>query len=439
MSVFKRDSGKGKTEYYHYRFESNNKRYTGVCEGCIEKKEAKEYEKALRLEVAELSKMKTAQALVLERRDELTGGNPISLEEAYDLSLKKPRKRQPSQKQLDSKRSYWQDFQNFIECEYSEVKNISDVKRNHAEEYLQHLRTEGRYNKQVTYKANKKEVEYDRDHNLSPRTCNVFHDTIKEVFTLLAHDTGLIDNPFDNIHKLKNDYQSREAFTEEELKLIAKKHDPFIYPLFAIGITTALREGDICTLRWTEIDLDKGLITKQMHKTGNIVEIPIMQPLHVLLVELQEKSNGSEYVLPDHAKMYINNSYGISNRVKSFLDSLKIKNTVKPKGRTREVSIKDVHSLRHTFCYLAGVYGIPFLIVKDICGHVSPEMTALYQSHATIKEKRKQLQQMPDFMGLLPEAKEDTQEHERRELIELIQAMPIKKVIELKQLAEKGA
>jgi integrase len=225
-----------------------------------------------------------------------------------------------------------------------------------------------------------------------------------EIFEILAEDAGLIENPFASIPKLKNDYQQREAFTEDELKLIAEQADEFIYPIFAIGISTALREGDICTLRWSEIDFNRNLITRKMLKTGNTVEIPIMPPLHELLIKLKEKYGDNEYVLPEHASMYLKNTDGISWRVKKFLKSLGIKTTKKVPGRTRAVSIKDVHSLRHTFCYLAGAYGIPFLVVKDICGHVSEEMTALYQKHATVELKREKLQKMPDFMGLLPES-----------------------------------
>lgn len=105
---------------------------------------------------------------------------------------------------------------------------------------------------------------YERKHNLSPRTCNVFHNTLKEMFQLLTEDAGLIENPFGAIPKLNNEYQQREPFTEEELKLIAeqKKANEFIYPIFAIGISKALREGDIYTLKWSEVDFSRNLITR---------------------------------------------------------------------------------------------------------------------------------------------------------------------------------
>ena len=422
MAVFKRKTSRGEAQFYHYKFMVDGKWHYGVCKKCTTKKVAERYEQTIKEKVLELSNQKNLKALVENFRDELAGGNAISLEEAFDLSLKKPRKKSLSEKQRESKRSYFNDFLAFMKELHPDAKKLSDVKKAHAEEYINHLRTEGRFNKKVSYKSAQRETAYERKHNLSPRTCNVFHNTIREVFSLLAEDAGLIENPFAAIPKLNNDYQQREAFTEEELKLIAEKADEFIYPIFAIGISTALREGDICTLKWDEIDFERNLITRRMLKTGNTVEIPIMPPLRTLLEKLRTRSEENDYVLPEHAAMYLKNSDGISWRVKQFLKSIGIKTTKKVPGRTREISIKDVHSLRHTFCYMAGAYGIPFLIVKDICGHVSEEMTALYQKHASVALKREKLQQMPDFMGLLPEAPESDKEsvlcHKLKAIIE---------------------
>ena len=403
MAVFKRTLSSGKeTRFYYYKFKAAGEVRRGVCTECTTKKEALAFEKKVRGKYLELAKQKSLKAMMENFRDEFAGGNPITLEQAFDFSLKKPRKKPLSGKQRESKRSYWGDFLAFMKECYPDVKKLSDVKKSHAEEYIGHLRTEGRFNKKVLYQSSHGETTYERKHNLSPRTCNVFHNTLREVFSLLAEDAGLLENPFATIPKLNNDYQQREAFTEDELRLIAEKADKFIYPIFAIGISTALRAGDICTLRWDEIDFERNLITRRMLKTGNTVEIPIMPPLRTLLEKLSEQSGDNEYVLPEHAAMYLKNSDGISWRVKKFLKSIGIKTTKKVPRRTREISIKDVHSLRHTFCYMAGAYGIPFLVVKDICGHVSEEMTALYQKHASVALKREKLRQMPDFMGLLP-------------------------------------
>ena len=90
---------------------------------------------------------------------------------------------------------------------------------------------------------------------------------------------------------------------------------------------------------------------------------------------------------------------GISYRVKSFLESLGITTTKLGRGRVRATSVKDVHSLRHTFAYLAGCYQIPLPVVQSILGHMSPEMTKHYQAHADREAKEKYLAKLPNFIG----------------------------------------
>ena len=86
-------------------------------------------------------------------------------------------------------------------------------------------------------------------------------------------------------------------------------------------------------------------------------------------------------------------------KAKDFLESLKIQTTRKIEGRSRLVSVKDVHSLRHSFCFLAGIYGIQLLIVQSICGHMTPQMTSLYQRHADLKVKQAAMAKMPAFLS----------------------------------------
>lgn len=428
MSIFKKITSAGETEFYHYRFRMNGKTYCGTCKGCTKKPDAEKYEKNVRNQVIILSNQKNVKALVENFRDQLTGGSGITLADAYELSLEKPGKREPSLPRIKFKRTYWQDFTSFMQDQFSDVKTLANVRRTHVEAYIKSIRTNGRYVKTVTFKVGRKPIsvdgkmpsdkrkkmaQYQVKGNLSNSTCNTIQQTLSEVFDKLFDDAGLVENPVKDIPKLANEQEDREIFTEKELKCIRENADDFILPLFLIGITTALREGDICTLRWKEIDLDNNVITRKMQKTRHTVEIPIMPPLRTFLIEQQEKSGDSEFVLPEHAAMYLDNRTGISFRVKRFLENIGINTTRKVENRHRAISVKDLHSLRHCFCYYAGAYGIPFLVVKDIVGHVSPQMTELYQSHADNRLKREKLTQMPDFMSLsahlgelLPELKQ---------------------------------
>ena len=434
MSVAKRKTKSGYTKEYHYAFAQDGKRYRGVCEGCTTKREAEEYEKNLRKRVQEAAAKKDVKQLYEHFREELTGSKDILLADAYEKSLEKPKTRMPSEKQVRSKRAYWLDFTAFLNERYPDLQKLSEVRPLHAEAYIQYLRQNGRFNKTVTYRGSvvTQERSYQLKSELSPQTINTYQQALTEVFQLLARDAGIAENPFSSIPRLKKDAETREAFSEEELCVIRDNLDDFTQPLFTIAIATALREGDICTLKWSEVDFKQDLIIKRMRKTGNMVEIPIMPPLRDYLLQLQTATAKSEYVLPKHAEMYLNNSSGVSYRIKQFLENkCRITTTKTLEGRSRAVSVKDLHSCRHTFCYYAGLYGIPLSIVQSIVGHMTPEMTKHYSAHASLSAKREQMRQLPEFMMLTGLETRDFEAADREELHRLISTLPIEKVREL--------
>ncbi|MFA6714136.1 MAG: tyrosine-type recombinase/integrase [Victivallaceae bacterium] len=187
-------------------------------------------------------------------------------------------------------------------------------------------------------------------------------------------------------------------------------------------------------MKWIEIDLNHNPIRRLTQKTDKEVIIPIMPPLKKFLEKQYSISSKDKYVLPGHAEMYQTNPSGITWRVKKFLESLGIKTTKVPEGRKRAVSIKDVHSLRHSFCYYAGLYNVPLAIVQAVVGHMSPEMTKHYTMHATSNDIKKAFLNMPDMFEVLDITSETKSievidsDPERLEMAELSRTLPIEEV-----------
>ena len=428
MSVAKRKTSGGETDEYHYDFSQNGKRYRGVCEGCTTRTAALGYEKTLREKVKALSEQKSVGALVENFKRELTGGDKITLDAAFELYLAKPRRKQPSAQQQQINRSQWNDFVAFMHATYPAIEQLDCVSRLHAESYIRQLREKGRFVRTIRYQrviqGKRVEHSYEAQSRLSGRTVNAFHKTLKSVFSKLQEEAGILYNPFE-FDMMDNDSESRDAFTPAELKLISDNLDPFVRPLFLIGICTGLSEGDICTLRWSEIR-DERWIIRRRRKTGAALEIPILPPLANFLREQKPLSAGSEYILPEHAAMYASNPSGISYRVKSFLEGLGIQTTRTGRNRGRATSVKDVHSLRHTFAYLAGCYQIPLPVVQSILGHMSPEMTRHYQAHADREAKEKYLAKLPTLIGGTSEI--PALELSRQEVIRQIQTLSLEQL-----------
>jgi integrase len=288
----------------------------------------------------------------------------------------------------------------FLADRYPAAKTLRAVNREMADAYIRHLQVTGKYERGIHFQrtGRRKEISYLRPAgSISAKTVNDYLGDIKQVFTTLTPDAGLPVNPFAHLSKQRAQHSEREAFTAEELQLIGQRADPFLYPLFAVGITTGLRAGDICTLRWAEVDLAGGWINREMLKTKRVVRVPLLPSLRQYLSSLPRSG---ELVLPDLAAMYHQNPTGITYRVKRFLASLNITSTKRVPGRSRMASTKDIHSLRHTFVYVAAASGIPLPVVQSIVGHFTPRMTQHYANHANDKLKAETIQRLPDYLGL---------------------------------------
>ena len=71
-----------------------------------------------------------------------------------------------------------------------------------------------------------------------------------------------------------------------------------------------------------------------------------------------------------------------------MLSHLEIDSLKSHAGRSRRTSVKDIHSLRHTFCYLHGIQGTPLVTLQSMVGHMDKRMTEAYMMHQTEELKR---------------------------------------------------
>lgn len=437
---------------FHYRFKLNGKDYSGVCTGCevpknsspkaiaaIEKK-ARQIEMECRTKVtqeiaerenaeAEIRKNRTVRALVENYKYELTGGRPIAFGEAFALAAAKPSRREACSRYAEQRRLYWNDFAAFMTANFPDVLDLSSVRRMHCEAYVKFLVDHGRFVKEVSYSAQKrkriKTISYMCDYKISPKTVKEIVGVCKWVFSRLREDAGLISDPWHDVVLPAQRPVEREVFTPSELRLIRKgiQTNDFCRPLFMIAANSGLTEGDICCMKWSEFDWATGYFRAHRRKTGVRITLPLLPEL---IGYLQSLPRNGEYVLPDHAEMYLRQPSSVSERVKNFLNGLGIVTTVEVPGR-RAVSVKDLHSMRHVFCYRAKRAGIPESIIKKFVGHAVLAMTEHYADHDTDEELRTEIQKLrPLFVGETGDTEDET--GVRKKLAELAYTLPLETV-----------
>ena len=409
---------------FHYRFMVAGKICSGVCEGCATQKQAEAFEAKIRRESLNVRRHRTVRALIEDYRCELTGSTPISLREAYDLAESKPARREAGEEYRQLRRLYWSDFAAFMAGEYPHISLLTEVHRMHCEAYVKHLTTKGRYIKTVV--ANDREYEW--KYGVAPKTVKAIVAVCRWVFTRLEEDAGLVGSPWNNVVLPAPAPIDREVFTMEELRLIHEgiQHNRFQFVLFFVAANSGLTEGDICTLKWDDIDWTNRFLRRDRRKTGTPIDIPLMPEMEAFI--LSQPRNG-EYIFPEHAEMYLRRSTAVSARIGTFLHNLGIKTTVEVPGR-RAVSVKDLHSMRHVFCYRAKRAGIPESMIAKIVGHKVLAMTQHYADHDTDDDLRREMKKLPPLFvgeaGVVSQAVDP-----RKRLADLAYSLPLEKVEEL--------
>lgn len=98
--------------------------------------------------------------------------------------------------------------------------------------------------------------------------------------------------------------------------------DAEIYPLVVAAACTGMRIGDVCNLKWADIDMDAGLISCVTEKAGVPAVIPIFNRLREVLVQRQaipaDGTPAAALVFPRAAERYASNPDGIYKAVKPY-------------------------------------------------------------------------------------------------------------------------
>ena len=153
---------------------------------------------------------------------------------------------------------------------------------------------------EVTPEIAKAFMDAEQARGVSPSTWNYSLELLRTTFKRLHPQLPHGHNPFREFVTKAADTVSRVPFTPEELKAIqeACAHDDFIRPVIITGMCTAMRRGDCCCLKWSDVDLKEGFISVKTSKTGEKVDIPIFPLLQEELERAKAAGKAIGILLP---------------------------------------------------------------------------------------------------------------------------------------------
>ena len=213
----------------------------------------------------------------------------------------------------------------------------------------------------------------------------------------------------------KNSRQPMIILNEEQLEkfMEAIKDEPLWYDFFYTEVTTGLRRGEICGLKWCDFDESDGtlLICRSVHNVeGGDREIgetktdkgkrKIVLPASTFyLLRERKKTVQSEWIFPDLLEPERPTSpNGAYKKLKSILT---------------KTGLPDIrfHDLRHTFATMALEHGMDVKTLSAIIGHISSATTIDIYSHVTGAMQRQAAQKIERGIG----SSEAFQHHETLE------------------------
>ena len=104
---------------------------------------------------------------------------------------------------------------------------------------------------------------------------------------------------------------------EVEALLEAAAGDRTAFDLIVAGLSTGLRRGDVCRLRWESVDLRGGVLRLVTSKTKAELYLPVLPRLReVLEARLAERAEGAVFVFPEAERELRTNPSGVSRRIK---------------------------------------------------------------------------------------------------------------------------
>jgi integrase len=140
-----------------------------------------------------------------------------------------------------------------------------------------------------------------------------------------------------------------------------------LMPLVLVALHTGLRRGDLFSLEWSHINLERGQITKVINKTRRKTIKPVVLPLRndavAVLRDWRAQTSGNGLVFPSP----------VTGRQ---LDSVK----TAWRNLMAAADIQDFrfHDLRHTFASWLVMQGASLFTVQKLMTHSTAEMTQVY-------------------------------------------------------------
>ena len=263
--------------------------------------------------------------------------------------------------------------------------------------YIQYLKEQGRV---------------DQTGGLSSKTIRDLYTILKSIIRYGEKEYGLPEIAA-NCRIPAREYKSSRVLTREEQEKLEEylKRDP--EDLKKLGVLlclyTGLRLGEICALRWNEVDTESGFL--QIVSTMQRIRVPNAgDGMKTQIVFGKPKSRTSLRTVPipeflcsilEKSKREAEeDAYILTGKNDQFMEP---RNYQYHFGRyVRELGMEGIHfhTLRHTFATRCMEAGVDMKSLSEILGHAGTGITMDCYVHSSNEEKKRQMEKLDKSFSL---------------------------------------
>jgi integrase len=202
--------------------------------------------------------------------------------------------------------------------------------------------------------------------SISGRTANIMLTLLKSIFNR-GIEWGEWEgvNPTNGVRKFKEVARSRFLTKNERNKFIKEVYkidDLVMQSFFLLLLYTGQRKSNVLSMAWADVDLISKIWVIPETKTDTNFRVPLSNKVIETLQELKKiKING--FVLPSFGK-----TGHLTEPKRAFKKILE----------NAEINNFRLHDLRRTFASMLSEQGINEFVIKDLLGHKTLDMTAIY-------------------------------------------------------------
>jgi len=203
---------------------------------------------------------------------------------------------------------------------------------------------------------------------VKPATVNRELSTLRQIYNLAKRWNNFVgENPVSISGLLPEENIKERILTLIEEEKLMSFSNEYLKPIIMTALNTGMRKSEILSLKWSNVDIELGIITIDQTNTKNkkTRRVPINSKLKSLLLEQKLKSGGSEHVFLSPS----GNPYKFHDSIKNAFN-----------GACRKAGITEFrfHDLRHTAATRMIEAGASIVAVSKILGHSDLKMTMRY-------------------------------------------------------------